>query len=111
PRMPPAPPDPLPVELVQQVNALVARFEAERAAGVAPAIEDLLATAPAVARPELLRQLLLVECERRQHAGQPLTAAEAQRRFAGLGPWVAGVLAALGLEESADFLTLEVVAG
>jgi serine/threonine-protein kinase len=109
----PAPslPSSLPLALLRQIDALADRFEAGLAAGAPPAVEDLLALVPPDARPELLRHLLHLEADKRRQQGRPLTAAEAQQRFAGLGDWASAVLAELGLEESATFLTLDTVAG
>jgi hypothetical protein len=103
----PAPP-PLPLALVQEIQRLVARFEADGQAGSTPDIADLLAGIAPEGRGELFRQLLRLEVEHRQHQGKPLTADEARQRFAALGSWATPILAEL---EDGGTLTLEVIAG
>ncbi|MBN9118449.1 MAG: protein kinase [Planctomycetes bacterium] len=74
------------------IDDLCGRFEDGWRAGRPVAIEEFLQGAPAETRPALFRGALTVEREYRERAGDPLTAAEARERFAGLGPWAAAIL-------------------
>src|SRR4051794_19590759 len=53
----------IPIELVDLVDRACDRFEAEYRSGSIPRIEAYLAEAPELARPALLRQLLLLELD------------------------------------------------
>src|SRR4051812_36962262 len=83
--------DPAPGSLAQTIGELCARFEDGWRAGRPVPLEDLLAGAPADARPGLLRAALELELEYRQTAA-PLTPDEARDRFGGLGPWAAAII-------------------
>jgi serine/threonine-protein kinase len=114
PQMPspaPSPPLSLPLALIQEINRLADRFEAELRAGKPTApVGDLFSRVPHEGRAELLRQLVRAEADHRREQGRPLTAAEANARYAPLGSWVSGVLNGLGLDD-VEPLTLTVVAG
>jgi serine/threonine-protein kinase len=100
-----------PSALLRQINSLADRFQAGLEAGSPPDVESFLEQVEREGRPELLRELLRLESDHRQKQGRPLTAAEARQRFSRLGDWVDPVLDGLGLEDTADFLTLNIIDG
>jgi serine/threonine-protein kinase len=102
---------PLRPEKLLQLDRLCDQFESEWLQGKAATVEQVLAAAEEELRPHLLHNLLDLETRYRQQEGRPLTAEEANDRFAGLGPWAVEVLAALGLEPGGDTLLLEVIEG
>jgi serine/threonine-protein kinase len=102
---------PLSAERWQEITRVVSAFEAAWQAGNPPRLEDLVGAAVPEARPELFRQLLRLEAELRREQGKPLTAREAEQRFAGLGSWAGSVLAGLGLDTATAVLVLDVTAG
>jgi eukaryotic-like serine/threonine-protein kinase len=68
-------------------EAVCHRFESAWRAGRRPTIEDQLAGVPEAERPALLRELILIEVELRQAAGESPTPEEYERRFPGqVGP-------------------------
>jgi tetratricopeptide (TPR) repeat protein len=79
--------------LLRRSNQECDRFEAAWKAGQRPRIEDHLAAVPEPERPELLRELILLEIDYRRSAGDPPQAEELLARFPGLDPtWLAGAL-------------------
>ncbi len=65
------------------INQVADRFEQEWVAGQRPRIEDYLADVSEPRRSCLLEELLHVECELRQRAGERLSREEFRRRFPG----------------------------
>lgn len=70
----------------------------------------MLAAVPEDVRPELLRQLIILERECGAEAGRPASGEEVRRRFGGLGSWAGRVVDQL-LTADQPALTLEVVQG
>ena len=88
---------PVPVAVARHVDQVCDRFEAAwKAAGCTeqrPRIEDYLVDAPELERSALLRELIVLEVERRCLAGQGLRPEEYLARFPILeSHWLAGVL-------------------
>jgi serine/threonine-protein kinase len=84
----------LPAPLLLHAEQACRRFEAAWQAGRRPVIEDHLHGAPEPERCALLRELIEVEVEYRQRAGETPRAEEYRGRFPGLDPgWLAGALA------------------
>jgi tetratricopeptide (TPR) repeat protein/tRNA A-37 threonylcarbamoyl transferase component Bud32 len=69
--------------LLFEINRICDRFELAWWAGGRPIIEDHLGAVAADARSELLRELLAIELERRQGAGEHPSVSEYHRRFPG----------------------------
>jgi hypothetical protein len=92
----------LPVTWLRQIDRVCDDFEKSWRENTPVPLETLLESVPEQARPELLGELLRLEQEYRLGNGKPLDAQEASRRFLPLGPWVAPILAALGLNAAAD---------
>ncbi len=111
--MPGVPPlhEPLSPEAIQRIDGLCDEFESGLASGKAPPLEALLDRVEEPARPRLFHHLLELEVRSRQKAGRPLTADEANQRFAGLGPWATEALRGVGLEAAEEALLLEVLEG
>jgi WD40 repeat protein/tRNA A-37 threonylcarbamoyl transferase component Bud32 len=86
--------DGLPGPLVRHAEQLCRQFEAAWNAGRRPAIEDYLAGVAEPERTALLHELIEVEAEYRQRAGDGPRPAEYRGRFPGLdAQWLASVLA------------------
>jgi eukaryotic-like serine/threonine-protein kinase len=84
----------LPPTLLRHAEGVCRRFEAAWKAGQRPRIEDHLRDTPEPERCALLRELIEVEVEYRQRAGEAPLAEEFQRRFPDLdAAWLAGALA------------------
>jgi WD40 repeat protein len=87
--------DGLPPPLLRHAEQVCRRFEAAWKAGGRPAIEDHLREAPEPERRALLRELIEVEVEYRQRAGEAPRAEDYRKRFPDVdAAWLAGVLAA-----------------
>jgi tetratricopeptide (TPR) repeat protein len=71
----------LPLTLARQVDEVCLRFEAAWQAGERPRIEDYLAGVEASERPVFLRELLLLDLEYRNNAGEQPPATEYHARF------------------------------
>src|SRR5262249_59505789 len=83
----------LPPTLLRHAEGVCRRFEAAWKAGQRPRIEDHLREAPEPERRALLRELIEVEVEYRQRAGEAPRAEEYQGRFPDLdAAWLAGAL-------------------
>jgi WD40 repeat protein/serine/threonine protein kinase len=78
---PPLDNDVSPAQLARRVDRLCDRFEAACKKGRRPRLERYLAQVPATARPELLRELLVLELEYRQEKGEKPALDEYHRRF------------------------------
>src|SRR5262249_39020966 len=86
----------LPAPLLRHAEGVCRRFEAAWKAGQRPRIEDHLREAPEPERRALLPELIEVEVEYRQRAGEAPRAAEYRGRFPGLDPeWLAAALVPL----------------
>jgi eukaryotic-like serine/threonine-protein kinase len=84
----------LPAPLLRHAEGVCRRFEAAWKAGGRPAIEDHLRDVPEPERHALLPELIEVEVEYRQRAGEAPQAEEFQRRFPDLdAAWLAATLA------------------
>jgi WD40 repeat protein/serine/threonine protein kinase len=85
--------DGLPPSLLRHAEQVCRRFEAVWKAGGRPAIEDHLREAPEPERRALLRELIEVEVEYRQRAGEAPEAEDYRQRFPDVdAAWLAGVL-------------------
>jgi hypothetical protein len=98
-------------ETILLLDELCDQFESELQAGRQPALEQRLSAVDEEARPRLFHGLLDLEVRYRRQAGRPLTAEEAGRRFAALGPWVGRILDLFDLEANESALLLEVLEG
>ena len=91
----------LPASLAVQLDRLADRFEAAWRSGERPQIEDFLADANAPRR-DALAELLLLEWELRDAAGERPDVGEYQDRFPAQREFVAGVLTAAQHSAAAD---------
>jgi hypothetical protein len=90
---PPAGPDSEQLALEWQVDAVCLRFEAAWQAGQRPGIEDYLADAQEPLRSALLRELLKLDIEYRQKAGESPSPEDYRDRFPDLDPvWLASTV-------------------
>jgi WD40 repeat protein/predicted Ser/Thr protein kinase len=88
--------DGLAAPLLRHAEGVCRRFEAAWKAGGRPRIEDHLEEAPESERPALLRELVEVDLEYRQRAGEAPRGDEYRARFPDLdATWLAGALASL----------------
>jgi eukaryotic-like serine/threonine-protein kinase len=71
------------------VAVLCGQFEEDWKGGRPTPLENVLSGAPVEIRPDLFRELLLLERDYRGRAGRPVTEEEARRRFEDLGAWAA----------------------
>jgi len=100
-----------PASVVQKIDSICDRFEAEWQARIGPRAEDYLAQIAERARPELLRQLLRVELYYRRTEPECPTPEEYEQRFPqhshhspslrrGECPWIGRDVISIGSSES-----------
>ncbi len=97
----------LPLEVEQQIDQLSDEFERAWKAGSALRIEDYLGRIPEIGRAHLLEELLVVEIDLRQQAGERVDLEAYRQRFSGEGSVVDAALAVLerrraGRDETKD---------
>ncbi len=77
----PAPQEPRPLQLADQVDRICDQFESALRQGQATSIEDFVARFPASGRPELLLELLALEIDFRRGRGDVISFLSYYRRF------------------------------
>src|SRR2546423_14070867 len=91
------------------IDSVCDKYEDGWQAGSPPDLGDLVRTVPESVRPDLFRELLLLECDYRRKAGRPLNPTRAREQYADLGPWVVGTLD--DVLQGVPAVVLEVIAG
>jgi hypothetical protein len=82
----------LPLDAESEIDGICDRFDARWRAGARPQLEDFWTLTGEPARTELLRELLRVEVEYRQRAGETGTLEQYQARFPGFEEAIRAVL-------------------
>jgi serine/threonine protein kinase len=83
------------LDSAEQIDAVCDAFEAAWRSDQRPRLEEFLDQVPQTWRGKALEQLLLVESELRERAGDPVTEQELRRRFPEHAAVVSGIVAAL----------------